>query len=630
MNTRDTRDTRDLARKTLGALSVAALTSVLLTAPAADAADAPDERSAAGPRIHDIQGTTRLSPYAGREVRGVPGIVTGVRGYGAKGFWIQDPRPDARPATSEGVFVYTGSGPLPEVRPGDSVRVDGTVEEYYDGGADSGNQSVTQISGPRVSVLSSGHRLPRPQALGPGGLPGTVRVPDAYAPPGDPAQDGGIEGRTLRPERWALDLYESLEGMNVRVGDARVVGPSTAYGELWVTVKPRQEPTARGGTRYGSYNAQNSGRLKIETLTPLAEEPFPTADTGDRLSGGAEGPLDYDQHGGYLLAARDRLAVESRGLPRERTRAQRPGELAVAAYNVENLAPGDDPAKFQRLAEGVVDGLSSPDILALEEIQDDSGAEDDGTVTADETARKLVDAIVAAGGPRYEWRGIDPADGQDGGQPGGNIRNVFLFDPERVSFTDRPGGDAGTPTGVTEQDGHAALTHSPGRVAPGDDAWQDSRKPLAGEFRFRGRPVIVVANHFASKGGDEPLHARVQPPRRSSEEQRERQAGQVNTFVREVLAVERQARVVVLGDINDFEFSPTTRALTDGGALRSAVRQLPPAERYTYVFQGGSQVLDQTLVSPGIRRFDYDIVHTNAEFAEQISDHDPQVLRFRP
>ena len=86
----------------------------------------------------------------------------------------------------------------------------------------------------------------------------------------------------------------------------------------------------------------------------------------------------------------------------------------------------------------------------------------------------------------------------------------------------------------------------------------------------------------------------------------------------------------MLGDINDFEFSATTKALTDGGALYPAVKSLPRAERYSYVFQGNSQVLDQILTSPSIKDFTYDSVHINAEFAEQNSDHDPQVLRFRP
>jgi predicted extracellular nuclease len=55
------------------------------------------------------------------------------------------------------------------------------------------------------------------------------------------------------------------------------------------------------------------------------------------------------------------------------------------------------------------------------------------------------------------------------------------------------------------------------------------------------------------------------------------------------------------------------------------------------VFEGNSQVLDHILISralansPGRRRgYEYDIVHTNSEFADQASDHEPQVVRLSP
>ena len=210
---------------------------------------------------------------------------------------------------------------------------------------------------------------------------------------------------------------------------------------------------------------------------------------------------------------------------------------------------------------------------------------------------------------------------------------MFLFNPERVSFTDRAGGDATTAVGVTKVHGKAALTASPGRIDPANAAWADSRKPLAGEFIFRGRTVFVIANHFNSKGGDQGLTAQYQPPARSSETQRHQQATVVNGFVKDILATQRNADVIALGDINDFEFSGTARILEGDGALWSAVKSLPKGERYSYVYQGNTQVLDQILVSPSIRRgcdFEYDIVHVNSEFADQISDHDPQVLRFQP
>lgn len=610
----------------VAAVVAAALAAGLLagsaSASAADSAGGTAAEAAAQVRIHDIQGSTRISPLVGRQVADVPGVVTGVRTYGSRGFWFQDTEADGDPATSEGVFVYTGSSPAVAV--GDRVTVSGTVTEYVPGGTSSGNQSLTEITRATVTVVSSGNEVPEPVTVS------AWSVPSAYAPEGDAAAGGSINGLTLDPRAYALDYYESLEGSNVRIGTSRVVGATDPYAALWVTVKPWENDNRRGGTVYGSYESQNTGRLKIESLVPLAQEPFPKANVGDVLRGVTEGPMDFNQYGGYTVTARTLGTVLDRGLERERTRPQRDGELAVATYNVENLDPSDPQAKFDALAKGVVENLASPDILALEEIQDDTGAKNDGTVSAEGTLKKFTDAIVAAGGPAYEWRGIDPQNNQDGGQPGGNIRQVFLFNPERVSFTDRAGGDATTATGVVRERRGAALSLSPGRIDPASGAWEDSRKPLAGEFTFRGRTVFVIANHFGSKGGDESLLSHHQPPNRSSEAQRLQQAQVVNAFVKDILSVDRKADVLVLGDINDFEFSRTTQALTDGGVLHAAVKSLPRSERYSYVYQGNSQVLDQILTSPSIRRFSYDSVHINAEFADQNSDHDPQVLRFRP
>ncbi|MXM63098.1 endonuclease/exonuclease/phosphatase [Streptomyces sp. HUCO-GS316] len=600
----------------LAALTVAAACSaaslVVLTSPA----------HADSVRIHDIQGSTRISPYAGQKVTDVAGIVTGVRTYGSsKGFWIQDPTPDDNPATSEGVFVFTGSAP--KVAVGDSVLVTGTVSEYVPGGTSSGNQSLTEITKPVITVVSSGNAVPAATVVE------AKSVPAAYAPAGDTAAGNSINGLPLEPATYALDRYESLEGMNVQVADARVVGASDPYTELWVTVKPREHVNRRGGTVYGSYESQNTGRLQIQSLGPTAD--FPKANVGDTLTGTTAGPLDFNQFGGYTLVANRIGTLKSAGLERETTQKQHRGELAVATYNVENLDPSD--ATFEEHASAIVNNLKSPDIVSLEEIQDNNGATNDGTVAADQTMKKLTDAIVAAGGPAYDWRSIDPVNNSDGGEPGGNIRQVFLFNPERVSFTDRAGGDATTATGVTKVNGRAQLTASPGRIDPANEAWKSSRKPLAGEFVFRGRTVFVIANHFNSKGGDQGLTSQYQPPARSSETQRHLQATAVNTFVKEILGAQKTADVIALGDINDFEFSETTKILEGDGALWSAIKSLPRSERYTYDYQGNSQVLDQILVSPSIRRgcdFEYDSVHINSEFSDQISDHDPQVLRFHP
>lgn len=104
----------------------------------------------------------------------------------------------------------------------------------------------------------------------------------------------------------------------------------------------------------------------------------------------------------------------------------------------------------------------------------------------------------------------------------------------------------------------------------------------------------------------------------------------MNTFVKKIRSVQPDAEVVVLGDLNDFEFSDTAKILTDGKALSATAYSLPANERYSYVYEGNSQILDQILVSPSVRKYQLDIVHINAEFADQNSDHDPSVLRFRP
>ncbi|MEV5143267.1 endonuclease/exonuclease/phosphatase family protein [Streptomyces sp. NPDC052727] len=600
----------------LAALTVAAVCSaastVALTSPA----------HADSVRVHDIQGTTRISPFAGQKVTDVPGIVTATRAYGSsRGFWIQDPTPDDNPATSEGVFVFTSS--TPKVAVGDAVKVTGTVSEYVPGGTSSGNQSLTEITKPVITTVSTGNAVPAPVVVD------EDAVPDAYAPTGDTAAANSVNGLPLDPSAYALDYYESLEGMNVQVADVRVVTATDPYSELWVTVKPWEHRSPRGGTVYGSYDSQNTGRLQIQSLGSTAD--FPKANVGDILEGTTTGPLDFNQYGGYTLVASRLGTLRSAGLERETTEKQAGRELAVATYNVENLDPSD--ATFEKHASAIVHNLQSPDIVSLEEIQDNNGAKDDGTVDADRTVTKLIDAIIAAGGPAYDWRSVNPVNDQDGGEPGGNIRQVFLFNPERVSFVDRAGGDSTTAVGVTKVHGKAQLTVSPGRIDPANAAWSNSRKPLAGEFAFRGKTVFVIANHLNSKGGDQGLTSQYQPPVRSSEIQRHAQATEVNAFVKDILSAQKNANVIALGDMNDFEFSETAQILEGDGELWSAIKSLPKSERYTYDYQGNQQVLDQILISPAIRRgcdFEYDSVHVNSEFNDQISDHDPQVLRFRP
>ncbi|GAB3676179.1 lamin tail domain-containing protein [Angustibacter aerolatus] len=564
--------------------------------------------------IAQVQGAAHRSPLEGKAVTGLRGVVTALR---SNGFYVSSTQPDTDPSTSEGLYVFTSSAPTEHV--GDAVSLAGTVTEYRAGGAT--NLTTTELSRPTVTVTGTAP-LPAPVLLG------VDRVaPPQTVEPGDP---GDVELAPFDPATGALDFYESLEGMRVAVRDARVVGPTNDFGEITVVPgRPAQTVTSRrGGVVYSGYDHPNTSRIQLDGA--LLAPDMPAANVGDTVTGTTTGVVDYS-FSNYELLVTALPTVQDRHLRRETTQAAGRKELSVATFNVENLAPSDPATKFERLAGQIVRNLASPDVLALEEIQDDTGATDDGTVTSGVTVSKLVAAIAAAGGPRYDARWIDPTNDTDGGQPGGNIRQVLLFDPARgVSFVDRPGGDATTPVTVTSRRGKPQLSVSPGRIDPANPAWTSSRKPLAAQLRFRGKDVFVVANHFASKGGDQPLMGRYQQPERSSEVQRHAQATAVRAFVDDVLAVDRRARVVVLGDLNDFEFSQTADILVGSGrtALIDLPRTLPASERYTYVYEGNSQVLDHILVSQGLRkRLSYDVVHTNAEFADQDSDHDPQVVR---
>ena len=579
--------------------------------------------------IHDVQGASHVSALTGQTVTLLPSIVTALRTAGStRGFYVQaaDADVDADPATSEGVFVFTGgsSNPASLVTVGDKVQVSGKVSEYR---SSSNYLTLTELGSPyTVTKLSSGNALPAPIILGTGGLipPSTIIEDDAT---------GNVEtSGVFDPVNDGLDFYESLEGMLVQVNDAVATGPTddfTSNREISVVGDYGANAgllTNRGGVviRSTDYNPE-----RIILNDWIAGGPtLPMINVGAKFPGTTLGVMDYT-YGNYKLEVISMPAVSDDTLAQEVTAADTLAELSVAAFNVENLSPTDDQSKFDTLADLVVNHLMQPDVLAVEEIQDNNGTTNDGTVNAATTWSTLITAIQTAGGPVYEYRQIDPVNDEDGGATGGNIRVGFLFRTDRgLSFVDRPGADATTANSVVLGVSGPELTYSPGRLDPTNTAFSDSRKPLAGEFMFRGHKVFIVANHFNSKGGDQPLEGRYQPPVLSSEVQRLQQAAVVKGFVQSILALDANANVIVLGDLNDFEFSNPIMLLKEA-PLNALIETLPAAERYTYVYEGNSQAIDHTLFSNSLfaRPFVYDVVHVNSEFYNQVSDHEPQVVR---
>jgi len=93
------------------------------------------------------------------------------------------------------------------------------------------------------------------------------------------------------------------------------------------------------------------------------------------------------------------------------------------------------------VAQHIVNLLQTPDIMFVQEIQDNSGPTNDGVVDANVTLSTLVKAIAAISNVTYQWASVNPVDGEDGGQPGGNIRTAFLYKPEKLQLV------AGSPAG---------------------------------------------------------------------------------------------------------------------------------------------------------------------------------------
>lgn len=566
-------------------------------------------------RIHDIQGTAHLSSLRGQAVSNVPGIVTA---RASNGFYFQDPTPDANDATSEGLFVFTSASPAVAV--GDSVLVSGTVSEFRAGGSDGvDNLTATEITAPTLTVLSSGNSLPPPIVIGAGGRvpPQTIIDDDA---------SGSVENSgTFDAATDGIDFYESLEGMRVQLNNVVAVGPTNGFGEIPVVGDNGVSSalrTPRGGLviRPSDFNPE---RILLDDL--LA--PTPLVNVGDTAPV-VRGVMDYG-FGNFKLLVTASPSFANNGLTPEITAASTVDQLTIGSFNVENLNPGNPPSKFNTLASQIVVNLRAPDIVAVMEMQDNNGATNDTVVDATSTFQALITAIANAGGPTYQFRQINPVDDQDGGEPGGNIRVGFLFNPQRVHFIDRPGGTPTSATSVVAGTFGPQLSASPGRIDPNNTAFANSRKPLAGEFLFNGRKLFLIANHFNSKGGDDPLFGHVQPPIRSSEIQRTQQATIVANFVQSLRSADSAANIVVLGDLNDFQFS-TTLTILKNASLVDLVETLPEDERYTYVFDGNSQVLDHILVSDALATLSmpqYDVVHVNSEFATQASDHEPEVVK---
>jgi predicted extracellular nuclease len=552
--------------------------------------------------IPAIQGRGVRSPFEQEPVR-TTGVVT-LKTRTGRGLWLQDPTGDADPATADAVFV-SGGPELESLEPGDRVRIAAIVAEQQNGSS-LGRTQLVDVSG--LELISTGNRLPEPVRW--------TRLPDV-----------SLEA--------AIAFWERHEGMRVAVERARVVAPSSDSGEFVLVARANARPRSGFSPRTGHLLLRdldgdgvdyNPERIPVGRRTRELPEVRPR-DRVRRLVG----VVDYASRS-YRLEP-ERLELRRARIPRRlahRRRGPR-GDATIATWNLRNLfdledetgkddaastpRPDELETRLAKLALGVEHELRLPDVLVVQEVENQA------------LLQRLGDRVNARAGTRYTATSFETSD------PRG-IEVGFLWDAARVALLDA-----------------FPLSGAAVRAAFGPASGRPGREPLAGRFRIGASELTIVANHFTSKLGDDPLHGVNQPPLRPSEAQRKAQASAVRAFAETLLADDPEALVMVTGDLNDFAFAEPGEgadhplAILEGRGREPRLVNLlaleRPGERFTFVFEGNAQALDHMLVSSALlrRTAGADVLHFNASFpaalarepghALRASDHDPLEGRFR-
>jgi 5'-nucleotidase len=559
--------------------------------------------------IAEIQGSGERSPLEGQQVT-TRGVVTL---YAANGedFWLQDPEGDGDAGTSEGIFVNDGGLVEPQPQVGDLISITATVEEQQFGNALPLTRLI-DVSG--IEILSSGNPLPGPVLLR--DLPNVLIT----------------EG---------IEFWEPLEGMLVRANRVTVIAPTNDFGEFGVLTPADARP---GSGYYPSTDhilLNRSAEFDTIDYNPerimVDDSALETPDVrpGDFIQQ-LVGVVDYT-FSNYKLQLASLVGVRARPIPEAPVseRSGKNGNLTVTTFNVENLFDlEDNPDKadedstptpealeiqLSKLALAIELELRLPAILVVQEIENTA------------ILQALGDRVNAAAGTNYVATSFESSDER-------GIEVGFLWDSGRVDLLQA--------FQMTGDDVAAAF--GPESASPG-------REPLVGQFNvtgdIQGRPLWIIGNHFKSKSGDDPLYGVVQPPVRITEEQRKAQAHAVRNFVNGLFEEDPRAWVIVAGDLNDFQFPEPgegpdhpvgiLEGIEGETPLINLLRAEDPDERFTFVFDGNSQVLDHILVSPSLwRQFaDADILHFNTSYPAtlredpstplQSADHDPIEARFR-
>ncbi|KAL8996514.1 MAG: hypothetical protein Q9169_003981 [Polycauliona sp. 2 TL-2023] len=592
--------------------------------------------------VAEITGDRYLSPLSRSSFTNLTGLVTA---KGPNGLWIRSTDPDNNERTSESVYVFSRTAGA-NLTAGDIIRLDGSVTEYR---TSDDYLYLTEVTTPRnVQLLSRGNSV-KPVVLGTrtSGIIGDKDVSppteqysgldngDVFGVPNNVSRVSQVNPQ-LDPIKYGIDFWESLSGELVAIQGVTALGrPANRFGDQWVYGDwPVTGLNSRGGL---TVTDRDSNPETIIVGSPLDGTSNPnTTKLGDSLTD-ITGIVQYN-FGFYSILPLTAPTVKSSrspALPPAVTIKSkgRCNALSVADYNIENFTPGN--SRIPLVADHIATYLNAPSIVFLQEIQDDSGPTNNGVVDANLTLSGLTQALKERTGIPYDFVDVDPVNNADGGQPGGNIRNAYIFNPNHVRLY-KP--NPGSSTDANAVLPGPSLRFNPGRIdAP--PVFTSSRKPLVAQWEtLDGKGNFFTVNvHWTSKGGSTSLQGDPRPPVNGGIENRNAQANVTGSFIAEILAQDKNAAIIAAGDFNEFATVEPLEMFVQISGLRDMdeVAGVEETERYTYTFGSSQQQLDHMYVSPSIAKFvgkkDYEHVHVNTWAAEEevASDHDPTVASLR-
>ncbi|PWY69080.1 endonuclease/exonuclease/phosphatase family protein [Aspergillus heteromorphus CBS 117.55] len=587
--------------------------------------------------ISEINGDRYISPYKGEHVSGLKGLVTA---KGKSGFYLRSTDVSSSSSsssssnshTSNSVYVY-GSQGVSKVAVGDIVTLSGKVSEYR---SSSSYVYSTEIESPSdINVLSSGNTV-TPIVIGQDGRnPPTEQYSsldngDVFSLPGDSSQLSNANP-VLRPTDFGMDFWQSLSGELATLTGLVSISKADSYGDTWVTGNwPVTGRNGRGGL---TMRAKDANPESIVIGSPLDGTKNPTnrklGDTLEDITG-----IITQAYGYYALLPLTAIKqTGSNSTEATATTLVSDGTcraITVGDYNVDNFSP--DTTRMSGIAEHIAKYMNSPTVVFLQEIQDNSGSKDDGVVSASLTLSRLASAIQAQGGVAYNYTDIDPINDTNGGEHGGNIRVAYLYDPSVVRLRDYSPGSS---TDATQVLSGGALSHNPGLIDPGNEAWDDSRKPLVAEWEtLDGQNSFYTINvHFTSKYDSTGLEGDERPPVNGWVENRVEQARIVAKFVTALLAEKSEAKILTGGDFNEYAFVEPLEVFASESKLLDLeeVTGIPATERYTYLYNQNCESLDHMYVSSALAagaQMEHIHVNTWVSRADELSDHDPTVALF--